>query len=145
MAKTSSHLHEDLTRDEEVQGSSNRTFGLVFAFVFALIGGIGVWRQHERALWWFIAALPFLGCGLFFPQALAPLNRLWLKLGLALYRIVNPIVMGILFYLTIVPMGLIMRLTVKDPLHMKIDPDAKSYWIPRQPPGPAPESMKNQF
>ena len=145
MAKTNLQFHEDLARDEEVAGSSNRTFGLAFAFIFALIGGIGLWLQHEYALWWFIAALPFLGCGLFYPRALAPLNRLWLKLGLLLYHIVNPLVMGIIFCLTIVPIGLVMRLRNKDPLRLKLDADAKSYWISRQPPGPAPESMKNQF
>ena len=145
MPKTHPALHEDLARDEELTGSSNRTFGLAFAGVFALIGGIGLWQHHQHAMWWFLAALPFLGCGVFYPAALAPLNRLWLKLGLALYHVVNPVVMGILFYLTIVPIGLVMRLANKDLLRLRLDANAKSYWINRQPPGPPPDSMKNQF
>jgi hypothetical protein len=54
-------------------------------------------------------------------------------------------VMGLLFYLTVTPTGLLMRLFRKDPLRLRFDPEAKSYWIERQPPGPAPETMRHQF
>jgi len=76
--------------------------------------------------------------------ALAPLNKWWTKLGLLLYRVVSPIVLGLLFYVTLTPIALVMRLLGKDPLRLRRDPDAASYWIDRSPP-PAPESMKNQF
>jgi hypothetical protein len=76
---------------------------------------------------------------------LNPLNRLWLKFGLLLYKIVNPIVLGLLFFATIAPIGLIMRLTGKDFLRLKLDREAKSYWIERAPPGPSPQSMRNQY
>ena len=59
--------------------------------------------------------------------------------------VVNPLVMGLLFYLTVTPTGLLMRLFGKDPLRLRFDPEAKSYWIERQPPGPAPETMRHQF
>ena len=75
--------------------------------------------------------------------ALAPLNRWWTKV--LLYRVVNPIALGLLFYVAVMPVGLLMRVPGKDPLQLRRDPDAASYWIDRTPPGPAPESMKNQF
>ncbi len=79
------------------------------------------------------------------PQVLAPLNRLWFKLGLLLHKIVNPIVLGIMFYVVVTPTGLIMRLLGKDLLRLKRDPAAASYWIERTPPGPKPESLGDQF
>ena len=78
-------------------------------------------------------------------KALAPLNKWWTKLGVLLYRIVSPVVLGLLFYLTVTPIALLLRLLGKDPLRLRRDPDGASYWIDRTPPGPAPESMKNQF
>jgi hypothetical protein len=73
------------------------------------------------------------------------LNRLWLKFGLLLYKVMNPLVLGLLFFVTITPIGLVMRAFGKDFLRMKMDRSAKSYWIDRAPPGPPPQSMKNQF
>jgi hypothetical protein len=79
------------------------------------------------------------------PRVLAPLNKLWTKLGLLIYKVMNPIVLGLLFFVTIMPIGLLMRVFGKDFLRMKIDRNAKSYWIERKPPGPPPQSMRNQF
>jgi hypothetical protein len=91
-----------------------------------------------------VAAL-FLAAALLRPALLNPLNRLWLKFGLLLHRVVNPIVMGLLFYGTVWPTGLVMRALGKDLLRLKRQPEAHSYWIVRAPPGPAPETMKDQF
>jgi hypothetical protein len=82
---------------------------------------------------------------LIWPAALRPLNRLWLRFGLLLYRVVNPVVMALVFYSTMVPIGLAMRLCGKDPLRLRREPDAASYWLEREPPGPLPATMKNQF
>ena len=79
------------------------------------------------------------------PAWLAPLNRVWFKFGLLLQRVVNPLVMAVIYFAVVTPTGLIMRALGKDPLHLRYDPDARSYWIPRDPPGPERESMKNQF
>ena len=73
------------------------------------------------------------------------MNRFWFNLGMVLHNIVNPLVMGFLFYLTVTPIALIMRAVGKDPLHRKFDGQAKSYWIERDPTGPAPETMRQQF
>lgn len=137
--------HEDLTREHVVEGSSDRAFGLVFAGAFLLIAGSPLFHG-ETPRWWAagIAAL-FALAALLKPVLLARLNRLWIKLGMLLGKVVSPIALGILFYGVLTPIGVVMRLAGKDPLRLKFDPGAKSYWIPREPPGPPPDSMTNQF
>lgn len=137
--------HEDLNRDQHVEGSSDRSFGLVFAAVFLVIAGMPLF--HGEALrWWSVgAAAAFALVALAKPALLAGLNRLWMKLGVLLGKVVSPIALGILFYVVITPIGVVIRLTGKDPLRLKFDPDTDSYWIPREPPGPPPGSMNNQF
>jgi len=138
-------LHEDLRREHEIQGSSDRSFGLVFAGFFALMGGLR-WL-HAKPYWEYPlgAAALFGVVALAYPRLLAPANRLWLKLGLLLFKVVNPVVMFVLYGVAIVPIGLLLRVLGKDPLNLRFDAAAQSYWIPREPPGPSPESMKNQF
>ena len=137
-------FHENFRREEVVAGS-DRGFGLVLAGFFAVIGALKLWHGHAVWIVWCAAALVFLVLAVVRPKILAPLNRLWLKLGLLLYRIVNPIVMALMFYLTILPIGLLTRLFREDPLRLKRDPKARSYWIERRPPGPEPDTMRNQF
>jgi hypothetical protein len=137
--------HEDLSRHQQVEGSSDRSFGLVFAAVFLLIA---CWPllYRETPRWWAVAiAVVFALIAIWNPSLLAGLNRQWIKLGLLLGKIVSPIALGILFYGVVAPIGLIVRLTGKDPLRLKLDSGASSYWIPRKPPGPPPDSMTNQF
>ena len=74
-----------------------------------------------------------------------PFNRLWFRFGLFLNKVVNSLVMGLLFYFTVTPIGLVMRALGKDPLRLRFDRGARSYWIKRQPPGPEPETMRRQF
>jgi hypothetical protein len=137
--------HEDFSRHEEITPSSDRSFGLVIAS-FLLIVAFWPLVHAEPVRWWALGmAAVFAVLALLWTAALAPLNKLWTKLGLLLYRIVSPIVLGLLFYLTVTPIALLMRLLGKDPLRLRRDPDGASYWIIRTPPGPAPESMKNQF
>src|SRR6201995_2110056 len=97
-----------------------------------------------RAGWRRGVASLFLAAALVRASLLHPLNQLWMKLGLLLHRIVNPIVMGLLFFGTIWPTGLVMRLRGRDLLRLKRDPAPSSYWIAR-PPGPEPQTMKDQF
>jgi Saxitoxin biosynthesis operon protein SxtJ len=137
--------HEDLTRREEIKPSSNRSFGLLIATVFLIVS---LWPaiDGQPIRWWALGvAAMFLVLALLWAAALGPLNKLWTKLGVLLYNIVNPIVMAVLFYVTVTPIALLMRMLGKDPLRLRRDPDAASYWIHRTPPGPTPESMKNQF
>ena len=129
-----------------VKGSSDRSFGVVFAVVFTIIG---LWPWFMRGasphLWALTLAALFAGAAFIVPRVLAPLNRAWLRFGLALHGIVNPVVMGLLYYGAVVPMGLIVKLAGKDLLRLKRDPGAASYWIRRDPPGPSAASMTKQF
>jgi len=137
--------HEDLTREQYVEGSSDRSFGLVIAAVFLLIS-LGGLRHAHTPRWWALAvSCIFALVALTKPVVLARLNRLWMKLGILLGKVVSPIALAMLFYGVLTPLGAVMRLTGKDPLRLKLDPAAQSYWIPRQPPGPEPHSMTNQF
>jgi len=137
--------HEDLTREELVEGSSDRNFGLVFAVVFLLIAAWPV--LHGQPLrWWAIGiAAVFALLAFVKPALLAVPNRLWTKLGVLLGKVVSPIALGILFFVVIAPIGAVVRLFGKDPLRLKLDAKADSYWIRREPPGPPPQSMTNQF
>ena len=137
--------HEDFNRDEIVSPSSNRTFGMVLAAFFALIGLLPLLRGHPLRLW----ALPmsgiFLLAALVAPAILTPLNRVWTALGTLLHKITNPIILGVFFYLVFTPFGSVLRLLGKDFLRLRLDADAESYWILREPAGPPPESIANQF
>ena len=141
----SANLHEDLAREDDVVGPSDRGFGLTFAAVCGVIGVVRLVLGHAYAEWWLAAAALLLALAFAWPSALAPLNRLWLRLGLVLYKVMNPLVMGLVFFTTVVPIGLVMRAFGKDPLRLRREPTAASYWIPREPPGPEPDTMKQQF
>jgi Saxitoxin biosynthesis operon protein SxtJ len=137
--------HEDLTREQHVEGSSDRTFGLVFAGLFLLIA-LGPLRHAHPPRWWALGvAAVFALIALLKPSLLTPLNRLWIKLGVLLGKVVSPIALGVLFYGILTPLGLVIRLSGKDPLRLKLDRNAESYWIVRKPPGPPPDSMTHQF
>ena len=143
--RSSLNFHEDLKRSADVRGSSDRKFGLVFAVFFLLVG---LWPLHRGAgirIPALAAAGVFLAVSLFQPALLGPLNWAWTKLGLLLGRIVNPIATAVLFYLVFTPAGLLSRLRGTDSLHLKLEPGADTYWIPRNPPGPQPGTMSKQF
>jgi hypothetical protein len=139
------NTHEELTRKHEVRGSSDRAFGLVFSAFFALVGLAPLWKHHPIRPWALILAGLFLAVGILSPGWLHPLNQGWIKLGLLLGRIVNPIVMGLLFFIVVAPTAIIFRLLGKDPLHLSLSATAPSYWIERRHPGPSPQTMSNQF
>jgi len=138
-------LHENLHRSDEIVGPSERNFGLTIGAVCGAIGAIRLLLGREHWIWWFVAALALVGFAAVWPAALRPLNRAWLWFGLILHKIVNPIVMALLYYSTIVPIGFLMQLCGKDPLRRRREPEARSYWIAREPPGPPPDTMQNQF
>ncbi len=137
--------HEDFSRKEKINVSTERSFGLVMA-VFFLIVALWPLITDRPIRWWAMAvSAGFAFLALLWPVALAPLNKLWARVGIFLNQVVSPIVLGLLFYVTVTPIALLMRLLGKDPLRLRRDPKAASYWIERTPPGPTPESMKNQF
>ncbi len=145
MSPAKSQLHESFSREEEVRGSSDRSFGIVFTVVFALIGLLPLGRGGEPRLWALLVAGTFLLLALVGPSLLRPLNRLWFRFGLLLHRVVSPIVMGVIYYAVFTPLGALMRLLRKRPLRLSFDRSAVTYWIVREPAAPASETMKRQF
>ena len=139
------NFHEDLARHDDEPRASERNLGVTFAVVLGLVAALKFYRGDGAALYWLAAALAFLGCAYFWTAPLRPLNLVWHRLGLLLFAVVSPIVMGVVFYTTVAPIGLLMRLSGKDPLRLNFDRAARSYWIERDPPGPAGAQMKNQF
>jgi hypothetical protein len=137
--------HENFRANTEVKVGSERSFGLVFTAVFTIVALLPLTKGGEPRLWALAPAAAFLVTALFLPKALRPLNLIWFKFGLLLHKIVNPLVMGLLFFFTVMPVGVLMRMSGKDPLRLRRDSGAASYWIVRAPPGPAPETLKNQF
>ncbi len=137
--------HEDLTREHVVESSSERSFGIVFAVVFVIIGTWPLLHAQPPRWWSVVIAALFAVVAWLAPSLLSAPNRLWLKLGLLLGKIVGPIALSIVFYGVLMPIGGLMRIAGKDPLRLRLDRDARTYWISRTPPGPPPDSMTNQF
>lgn len=131
---------------QNVVGSSDRAFGLVFAVVFLLIALFPL--LSGQGIWWLAIVFSFAFglAALTSPGILSPLNRLWTRFGVLLHKITSPIILGIIFFLVITPMGLIMRAIRKNgPLKMIMDHECQTYWIERTPPGPRHDSFTDQF
>ena len=126
---------------DEVKISSNRSFGIVFFVVFLLIALYPLTYGGEIRIWSLIISLIFLILGLLNSKILAPLNKIWFKFGILLGKIVSPLIMGVIFFLVVTPIGLIMRLFGKDVLNLRYN-NNKSYWIDKNRPK---SKMKNQF
>jgi Saxitoxin biosynthesis operon protein SxtJ len=137
--------HEDFTRGETHEGPSNRSFGLTMGIVLAGLAVLPMLRSRPPRWWAVGPAVLLLLAAAFFPSALRWPNRVWMKLAELLARITNPIITGLMFYLVFAPLGVICRWMGKDFLRLKFDGAVDSYWIPRQPAGPPPETMRNQF
>jgi hypothetical protein len=142
---TKDALHEDLTSGQPVKTGSERSFGLVFAIIFAAVALRPLLHDgHSAPRWWALAlASAFAFVALAAPSSLRPLNLLWTKLGLLLSSVVTPIVLAFLFYGVVTPIGVMMRSLGRDPLRLRVAPNADTYWIARPP--PSPPSMKQQF
>ncbi len=139
-------MHDNVGRVHEVRRSTERSFGYVMAAFFALVALAPVVQTYGAPRWWAVGvAAAFAILARFWPAPLAPLNRLWMRLGLLLHRVVSPIALALVFYATILPVGLLMRIVGRDRLGLAADRSAQSYWIKREPIDASPDSMKNQF
>ena len=127
--------------NKKVWMSSNRSFGLVFFAFFLIIGLWPIFEYEQVRIWSIIAALIFLILGILDSKYLTPLNRFWMKFGLFLGKIISPIVMGIVFFLVVTPIGIIMKIFRKDLLNIKYKKN-QSYWVYRKNKF---GSMKRQF
>ena len=113
---------------ENIKIGSNRSFGIVFFIVFLLIALYPLLNQNEIRLWSLLISIIFLLLGILNSKILSPLNVVWFKFGLFLGKIISPIVMGIIFFLVVTPIGLLMKLLKKDLLNLKFN-NNQTYWI----------------
>ena len=126
---------------DEIKISSNRSFGIVFFIVFLLIALYPLLKDNDLRIWSLLISFIFLALGLINSKILTPLNRLWFKFGLLLGKFISPLIMGIIFFIVVTPIGIIMRLLKKDLLNLKYN-KKETYWIDKS--GPK-SKMKNQF
>ena len=124
---------------------SEFSFGLVFTAFFALIGLVPLVHGGKIRVWSLVVSLAFLITTLTYPKLLGPLNRLWFKFSLLLHRIINPVILGVIFFAIITPLGVLTRKAGGKLLTLGYDPKASSYWEKRTPPGPDPGTIRNQF
>ena len=126
---------------DDIKISSNRSFGIVFFVVFLIIAIYPLSHGGDIRIWSTIISFIFLVLGLLNSSILTPLNKIWFKFGIFLGKIISPLIMGIIFFLVVTPIGLIMRIFGKDVLNLKYNKN-QSYWIEKN--GPK-SRMKNQF
>ena len=131
-----------MSQKSKIKMSSNRSFGLVFFFVFLIISFWPVLYGEQVRVWSLLISIVFLILGLIKSKLLTPLNHLWLKFGKLLGSLVSPVIMGIIFFLVVTPTGFFMRIIGKDLLNKKYDKKKKSYWIKRDK---YSSTMKQQF
>ena len=126
---------------DDIKIGSNRRFGIVFFVVFLIIAIYPFINGDELRLWSLIISIVFLFLGLVNSKILNPFNRMWFKFGIFLGKMISPLVMGIIFFLVVTPIGLLMRLLNKDLLNLRFNNNG-SYWIEKTEPK---SKMKNQF
>ena len=145
MTPRPNNVHERLADGERPAPGSDRAFGAAFAIVFAVVGAVAWIRGGAPTAWPFVVSGAFLVAALLTPELLTPLNKIWFKVASLLRLIISPIALALLFYGVFAPTGAALRLLRRDPLRLRRDPNAESYWIAREPPGPDSESMRRQY
>ena len=126
---------------KDIKISSNRSFGIVFFVVFFIIAVYPIFKGGDLRTWSIVISLIFLVLGILNSKLLLPLNKIWFKFGLFLGKLVSPIVMGIIFFLVVTPIGLFMKLLGKDLLNLKLN-KKNTYWVEKEE---QKSKMKNQF
>lgn len=124
---------------------SNRSFGFTFTVVFALLAAFLWWRQLPGQMAMLAAAALMFVATLAAPDRLMPLNALWMRFGNLLHSIVNPLVTGVMYFLAVTPMGIVIRLSGRDALRRKLDPDAPTYWQTREDADEVRKGFTRQF
>tara|TARA_Y100000813_G_scaffold191148_1_gene167905 strand:+ start:61 stop:444 length:384 start_codon:yes stop_codon:yes gene_type:complete len=126
---------------DNIKVGSNRSFGIVFFVVFFLIATYPLLSKGDIRLWSLFISIIFLILGILNSKILSPLNKIWFKFGIFLGKIVSPLVMGLIFFVVVTPIGILMRFLNKDLLNLKFNKNS-TYWIEKN--GPK-SKMKNQF
>ena len=131
-----------MTLNSKIKISSNRNFGLVFFVVFLIVALWPLKYEEDIRLWSLALSIIFFILGVLNSKLLTPLNKLWFKFGIFLGSIVSPIIMGIVYFLVVTPIGLFMRLLGKDLLKTNKVKSTSTYWIKRDK---KHSTMKKQF
>jgi len=132
-------------KNNKPKSLSNRVFGLIFAGILMAICLWPLLSDNGIRIWALIIAGGFAVPAIFMPDLLNPLNKLWVQFGQIMHKIINPVLMGLIFFLTVLPTGLVLRLLGKDPMKRKFDNNAKTYWFEREDQTLTKESFGNQF
>jgi len=135
----------DAAFESTAEHGSPRAFGYLIGVVLFVLAAFAYAHHSRWTLAFVIAGCSLALIGRFFPRLLAPFNRLWMGLGHVLGRIVSPIVMGLIYFGVVTPIALLARWRGADPMRRHFDPQASTYWIEREPPGPDPSTMERQF
>jgi large-conductance mechanosensitive channel len=143
-----SSLHEDYCDEEPAETGSDRAFGCTVGGMLMLISAIKAFVAG--AISWVAGSIFAVGAlllllGVFVPSRLSTLNRLWLKVGTAIAKVVNPIILALLFFLAVTPMAYVMRIVGKRPLRLAADRAVATYWIEREPQAGGASTMRRQF
>jgi hypothetical protein len=125
--------------------SSDRAFGIVFCILFLIIGSWPMLNQMDPRIWALSVSVMLLAISILYPKLLRALNLLWYKFGLLLHSIMNPLLLGLIFFSTFVPIGLLMRLMGKRPIPISFSKSKDSYWVEKNQSELDPETMKRQF
>ena len=120
---------------------SNRNFGLVFFFVFFIISIWPLFNNGQINIFLVFLSFIFLLLGLVNSKLLMPLNKLWFSFGLLLGRFISPIIMGVIFFGLVTPIGLLLRVFRKDILKLKLN-NKNTYWDKKNN---LKNNFKNQF
>ena len=126
---------------DEIKIGSNRSFGIVFFVVFLLIALYPLINEENIRYWSLFISFIFLILGFFNSTILTPLNKIWFKFGILLGKLISPVIMGIIFFFVVTPIGILMRVLKKDLLNLRVNKN-KTYWIEKTEPK---SKMKNQF
>ena len=131
--------------DNDIQLPSNRKFGFFFTFLFLVLGSYFLFKSSVIAAFIFYgASLTFFAVSLAAPTALSPLNRLWMGLGLLMGRIINPLVLGLIYFAVLTPLSFVLKLAGRDELKIRMA-RKKTYWVKRSDGRPSSKTFKNQF
>ena len=126
---------------KNIKTSSNKSFGIVFFIVFLIISLYPLVNQENIRIWSLIIAFIFLILALLNSKILTPMNKIWTRFGIFLGNFISPIVMGIIFFFVVTPIGLLMILFGKDVLNLKNN-KSSTYWIKKTD---QKSTMKKQF
>jgi hypothetical protein len=143
-------MTSDMAIIEEIKNikgdkSDWKKFGITMAVILTIIGFVLLWKKNHYYDYFFFPAAAFLITGLFLPSVLKPVYKAWMALSVVMGFIMTRVIMVIIFYLIVTPLGLIASMSGKKFLDMKIDESAKSYWIAREKTQKVKADYERQF